>query len=50
MMILIRNFFMKQVEIFGLPYKKKLKDFSTGMKAKIKGFDCNFTSGKTVAA
>lgn len=27
---------MKQVEIFGLPYKKKLKDFSTGMKAKLK--------------
>ena len=31
-----KNFFMKQVEIFGLPYKKKLKDFSTGMKAKLK--------------
>lgn len=31
-----KDFFMKQVEIFGLPYKKKLKDFSTGMKAKLK--------------
>ena len=31
-----KNFFLKQVEIFGLPYKKKLKDFSTGMKAKVK--------------
>ena len=50
MMILIRIFFMKQVEIFGLPYKKKLKDFSTGMKAKLKVLIANFTSGKTVAA
>lgn len=35
-MMIYNNFFMKQVEIFGLPYKKKLKDFSTGMKAKLK--------------
>ena len=41
---------MKQVEIFGLPYKKKLKDFSDRHESEIKGFDCNFTSGKTVAA
>ncbi len=31
-----RDFFMKQVQRFGLPINKKIKEFSTGMKAKLK--------------
>lgn len=31
-----RDFFMKQVQRFGLPVNKKIKEFSTGMKAKLK--------------
>lgn len=31
-----RDFFMKQVQRFGLPMDKKIKEFSTGMKAKLK--------------
>lgn len=31
-----RNFFMEQVEKFQLPCDKKIKDFSTGMKVKLK--------------
>lgn len=31
-----KPFFMEQVERFGLPQKKKIKEFSTGMKAKLK--------------
>lgn len=29
-------FFLKQIERFGLPQNKKIKEFSTGMKAKLK--------------
>ena len=29
-------FFLKQIERFGLPLNKKIKEFSTGMKAKLK--------------
>lgn len=31
-----RDFFLAQVERFGLPLDKKIKEFSTGMKAKLK--------------
>lgn len=31
-----RDFFMMQVQRFGLPLDKKIKEFSTGMKAKLK--------------
>lgn len=31
-----KKFFEEQVERFGLPRKKKIKEFSTGMKAKLK--------------
>lgn len=31
-----KRFFLEQVQRFGLPMDKKLKDFSTGMKAKLK--------------
>lgn len=31
-----RDFFMMQVQRFGLPMDKKIKEFSTGMKAKLK--------------
>ena len=31
-----KDFFMKQVQRFGLPTDKKIKEFSTGMKAKLK--------------
>ncbi len=30
------DFFARQMERFGLPYDKQIKDFSTGMKAKLK--------------
>jgi len=31
-----KNFFMEHVQKFQLPYDKKIKDFSTGMKVKLK--------------
>lgn len=34
--ILIKSFFIEQVKKFQLPRNKRIKDFSTGMKAKVK--------------
>lgn len=31
-----KSFFLKQIQKFGLPQNKKIKEFSTGMKAKLK--------------